>query len=146
MDIAIPIYDRFTALDAVGPYEVLLPAARRQGHVRRRASRARCRPRPGCSRSMAETSFADLPNPEVIVVPGGFGNRELLEESGLVDWIRSAHETTQLDDLGLHRLAAAGGGRRARRRRGHDALAGARRAARARRRARSRTASSSAAR
>ena len=30
MDIAIPIFDRFTALDAVGPYEVLsrLPDAR----------------------------------------------------------------------------------------------------------------------
>ena len=30
MDVAIPIYDRFTALDAIGPYEVLsrLPGAR----------------------------------------------------------------------------------------------------------------------
>ena len=30
MDIAIPLFDRFTALDAVGPYEVLsrLPGAR----------------------------------------------------------------------------------------------------------------------
>ena len=29
MDVAIPLYDRFTALDAVGPYEVLsrLPGA-----------------------------------------------------------------------------------------------------------------------
>ena len=39
MDIAILIYDRFTALDAVGPYEVLsrLPGAER--HVRGRAGR-----------------------------------------------------------------------------------------------------------
>ena len=28
MRIAIPLYDRFTALDAVGPYEVLAPPGR----------------------------------------------------------------------------------------------------------------------
>ncbi len=28
MDIAIVLYDRFTALDAIGPYEVLSRAAR----------------------------------------------------------------------------------------------------------------------
>ena len=94
MDIAIPIYDRFTALDAIGPYEVLcrLPGAKvtfvaeEPGPVQTETQMLTL---------VAEASLADLPRPEVIVVPGGFGNRELLEASGLVDWIRSAHETSE---------------------------------------------------
>ena len=48
MDIAIPLFDRFTALDAVGPYEVLsrLPGARVQ--LRGRRARARTRPTTAC--------------------------------------------------------------------------------------------------
>ena len=50
MDIAIPIFDQITALDAVGPYEVLsrLPGA--QGQLRRQGARARSAPRTGCWR------------------------------------------------------------------------------------------------
>ena len=110
MDIAIPIYDRFTALDAIGPYEVLsrLPGAK----VRFLADK----PGPVQTETemlgiVAEGSFDDLPRPDVFVVPGGFGNRDLLEESGLVDWIRTAHETTTWSTsvcTGSLLLAAAG--------------------------------------
>ena len=110
MDIAIPIYDKLAALDAVGPYEVLcrLPGAKvtfiaeRPGPVQTET---------GMLALVAEASFADLPRPEVIVVPGGYGNRELLEKSGLIDWIRSAHETTEWTTsvcTGSLLLAAAG--------------------------------------
>ena len=77
MDIAIPIYDRFTALDAIGPYEVLsrLPGARvsfvadspARPHRQRDA-----RPR-GDGRPRRRAA------PDMIVVPGGVGTRELLE-------------------------------------------------------------------
>jgi transcriptional regulator GlxA family with amidase domain len=110
MDIAIPIYDRFAALDAVGPYEVLsrVPGAKvtflaeQPGPVKTETRMLTL---------VAEASLADLPSPEVIVVPGGFGNRELLEASGLVDWIRSAHETSTWTTsvcTGSLLLAAAG--------------------------------------
>jgi putative intracellular protease/amidase len=110
VDIAIPIYDKFTALDAVGPYEVLcrLPGAKvtfvaeEPGPVKTETEMLTL---------VAEASFADLPRPEVIVVPGGYGNRERLEKSGLVDWIRSAHETTEWTTsvcTGALLLAAAG--------------------------------------
>jgi transcriptional regulator GlxA family with amidase domain len=110
VDIAIPIYDRFTALDAVGPYEVLcrLPGAKvtfvadKPGPVQTETRMLSI---------MAEAPFDELPRPEVIVVPGGYGNRELLEQSGLVDWIRSAHETTEWTTsvcTGSLLLAAAG--------------------------------------
>jgi transcriptional regulator GlxA family with amidase domain len=44
---------------------------------------------------VADAALADLPHPEVLVVPGGFGNRALLEESPLVRWIRGAHERSR---------------------------------------------------
>jgi transcriptional regulator GlxA family with amidase domain len=60
---------------------------------------------------VAEASFADLPQPDVLVVPGGLGNRDMLEESGLVDWIRTAHDTSTWTTsvcTGSLLLAAAG--------------------------------------
>jgi len=94
MDIAIPIFDRITALDAVGPYEVLsrLPGAR----VRFIALT------PGPYRTdnrqltlMADEPLSAVPSPEIVMVPGGFGTRALMTPNPLLDWIRGAHATSQ---------------------------------------------------
>lgn len=94
MDIAIPLYDRFTALDAVGPYEVL---ARLPGATVRFVAEE-----PGSvvteTRSLtivAEHSLDEFPSPQVIVVPGGIGTRTQINNERLLDWIRTAHETSQ---------------------------------------------------
>ena len=94
MDIAIPLFDGITALDAIGPYEVLsrLPSAR----VRFVAETA------GPKRTdnkqltlMADEPLSAVPRPEIIMVPGGFGTRALMTPNPLLDWIRTAHETSQ---------------------------------------------------
>jgi putative intracellular protease/amidase len=94
MEIAIPLFPRFTALDAVGPYEVLsrLPGAR----VRFVAAR----PGPlstdnGMLALVAEASLAEVPHPDVVMVPGGIGTRAAVFDEALVGWLRAAHETTQ---------------------------------------------------
>ncbi len=94
MDIAIPLFDRITALDAIGPYEVLsrLPGAR----VRFVA----IAPGPYRTDNRQLTLIADEPltaveHPEIIMVPGGFGTRALMTPNPLLDWIRAAHETSQ---------------------------------------------------
>ena len=77
MEIALLLFERFTALDAVGPYEVLsrLPGARvafvaeRPGPVRTDN---------GMLALTADRALADVPAPEVLVVPGGIGTRALL--------------------------------------------------------------------
>ena len=94
MNIAILLYDRFTALDAIGPYEVLsrLPGATRR--VRRRPSRARCAPTTACSRSMAERSLAELPAPDIVLVPGGPGEVAQRAGEAVLEWLRAAHETS----------------------------------------------------
>jgi putative intracellular protease/amidase len=93
MNIAIPIYDRFTALDAIGPYEVLsrLPGAR--------VTFLAAEPGPvttdnGMLTILAERSLAQEPQPDVVLVPGGPG--EVVERAGgaILDWLREADRTT----------------------------------------------------
>jgi len=92
MEIAIPLYDRFTALDAVGPYEVLwrLPGAR----VRWIGAEARPYSTDRGLQLVAEATFDDVPAPDILVVPGGTGTRDALGDERLVEWIRAAHTTS----------------------------------------------------
>lgn len=110
MEIAIPLFDRFTALDAIGPYEVLsrLPGAT----VTFTAAE------PGLQHTDngmlaidAPVALADIPAPDVVVVPGGFGTRALLEDEDMLGWLRQAHETSTWTTsvcTGSLLLAAAG--------------------------------------
>ncbi len=93
MRIAIPIFDKLTALDAVGPYEVLsrLPDAEVQ-FVAPVAGPQRTEN--GLLALTADRSLAELPDPEVIVVPGGWGTRALMTDEGMLSWLRAAHATS----------------------------------------------------
>jgi transcriptional regulator GlxA family with amidase domain len=94
VQIAILIFDRLTALDAVGPYEVLsrLPGADLDFVAAK----------PGIKTSdtgrlslEAQRSIAEVQSPDVIVVPGGEGNRALLADQPMLSWLRSTHEATR---------------------------------------------------
>ena len=94
MKIAIPLYDRFTALDAVGPYEVMqrIPGAT--------VTWLAHEPGPvgtdtGQLHLLADAAFEDLPDPDILIVPGGTGTDDFLDDERLVGWIRRAHETSQ---------------------------------------------------
>ena len=109
--IAIPLFDRVTALDAIGPYEVLqrLPGAsvtfvgERLGEVRSDT---------GNLGLTVDAMFEQLPNPDVIVVPGGPGTRVLVDGTQPIhDWLRTAHAATRFTTsvcTGSLVLAAAG--------------------------------------
>lgn len=110
MLVVIPIFDRLTVLDAIGPYEVLhrLPdttvvfAAHQAGPVR------------ADSRMLtleAEVGFAEVAHPDVVVVPGGMGTRPLIHDEEILDWIRAADGTSRYTTsvcTGSLLLAAAG--------------------------------------
>ncbi len=110
MEIAIPLYDRYTALDAIGPYQVLSAVP---GTTVRFLG-----PEAGPVHSdnrmltiLAEGRWEDSRAPEVVVVPGGIGTRAHLEDKRLLDWLRSVHETSQYTTsvcTGSLLLAAAG--------------------------------------
>jgi transcriptional regulator GlxA family with amidase domain len=93
VDIAILLFDRLTALDAVGPYEVLsrLPGA----------TVTFVATEPGPKRTdtgrlalVADASLSDLPHPEIVLVPGGPGQVGAERDGAVLDWLRAAHETT----------------------------------------------------
>jgi transcriptional regulator GlxA family with amidase domain len=90
---AILIFDKLTALDAVGPYEVLSrvpgtelvfvgPAA---GPLRTDTGRL------GLN---ADAVIEDVTEPDVLLIPGGEGNRPLLKDDRVLDWVRGVHEHT----------------------------------------------------
>jgi transcriptional regulator GlxA family with amidase domain len=90
--IAIVVYPGFTALDFIGPYEVLrnLPGAevRFVWHE----------PGPIAADSGvllvgATHSFAETPSPDIILVPGGMTTFEHARDEKLLDWVRQAHQT-----------------------------------------------------
>ena len=115
------LFDRFTALDAIGPYEVLsrLPDSRVTFIAKETGP---YKTDNGMLSIVAEASLDEFPHPEVLMVPGGWhppadGGR------GVVDWIRQLRD--QHDHVDLHGLAAAGSRGRAGGPGRHDSLAGA---------------------
>jgi putative intracellular protease/amidase len=117
MQIAIVLYDRFTALDAVGPYQVLsnLPGAQ-VVFVAEQAGRVS-----DDERSLhlsAQAALADVPHPDLVVVPGGPGPNDQMDDGLLYEWLRAADQGTAWTTsvcTGSLILAAAGllAGRRA---------------------------------
>lgn len=111
MQVAIPIYDGFTALDAVGPYDVLsrLPEAE---VVFCAAEAGPKQTETGMLTMVADRSLEELPGPDVVVVPGGFGNRALLDPAGpYARWLADVHSRTTWTTsvcTGSLLLAAAG--------------------------------------
>jgi putative intracellular protease/amidase len=94
MLITIPLFDRFTALDAVGPYEVLsrLPGAE-VVFVAEQAGPVRTDTR--ALALVADRTLADVDACDVVVVPGGPGTRAMLEPQPLHDWLRAIDATMQ---------------------------------------------------
>lgn len=93
MDIAIPLYDGITALDAIGPYEVLsrVPGATVTFVA---VQRGPLRSDNGMLALVADRCLDELPEPEVVVVPGGPAARLMLDDGPLLAWIRRAHTTS----------------------------------------------------
>lgn len=93
MQIALALYERFTALDIVGPFQVLADVpghdlvwvADRVGPVADHTGRLPI---------TATASFAEVTAPDIVVVPGGTDTAALLPDHPIVDWLRRVHPTT----------------------------------------------------
>ena len=110
MQIAIPLFDRFAPLDAVGPYQVLtaLPGAELIFVSERTRGVS---DESGSFTLQADAAYADVPHPDVILVPGGFGVDDHLVPGPLPDWLLAADQTSTWTTsvcTGALILAAAG--------------------------------------
>jgi transcriptional regulator GlxA family with amidase domain len=94
MKIVILIFEKLTALDAVGPYEVLrsVPGwevqfvAPQAGAVRTDS---------GALGLIADHSIDDVAEADIVLVPGGEGSRDLLEDERVLGWLREIDRTTR---------------------------------------------------
>lgn len=90
--IALVLYDGMTALDAVGPYEVL--ARLPDTEFRFVASTAGPIQTDVGLVLTADSSVEEVPTPDVIVIPGS-GKVPFLDDPTAVEWVRRAHETSK---------------------------------------------------
>lgn len=94
MEIALLLYDGLAPLDAVGPYEVLrnVPGwevrtvAKEKGEVRSED---------GTLALLADYALEEVSAPQIVLVPGGLGNRRLLADEELLDWLREVDRGTK---------------------------------------------------
>ncbi len=94
MQVAILIFEKFTALDAVGPYEVFrsVPGwevtfvAPEAGVMRSDA---------GSLALVADRSIDEVAEADILLIGGGEGNRPLLEDERVLDWVRAIDATTK---------------------------------------------------
>ena len=110
MRIAILVFDRLTALDAVGPYEVLsrLPGATLHLVAKERGVK---RTDTGALGLVADRELYEVADPDVVLIPGGEGNRALLDDDEVLEWVRGAHRGSRWTTsvcTGALVLAAAG--------------------------------------
>ena len=96
-NIAFVLFPGFEELDFAGPYEVLGVAAKYQEtdwQLFTVAEKQMVRGALGVN-VQADHLFQDAPDAEMIVVPGGFGTREGMENAALIDYIRRAGADAQ---------------------------------------------------
>ncbi|HKN00538.1 MAG TPA: DJ-1/PfpI family protein [Candidatus Binataceae bacterium] len=93
MKIAILTFDGITALDAVGPYEVLqrLPGAEvvfvgETTGLKRTDTKSLA--------LNADRAISEITRADILIVPGGFGEEQVRAKPAMLDWVRSIHATT----------------------------------------------------
>ena len=94
MEIALLLYDGLAPLDAVGPFEVMrnVPGwevrtvAKEKGVVRSED---------GSLGILADYALAEVTAPDLVLVPGGAGNRPLMSDEELLEWLREVDRATK---------------------------------------------------
>jgi transcriptional regulator GlxA family with amidase domain len=94
LQIAIPLFPKYTALDAVGPYEVLQRIPHFDvvfvGHTV-----GEVRSDNGMIGLTVDATFEEVAQPDVVVFPGGTGTRPLERDERVLEWVRQAHAGTR---------------------------------------------------
>ena len=93
MKIAVLLFDNYTALDVIGPYEVLsripdsqiLLAGLQPGLYKDSKG----------LRLYAGYSIVDVESPEVVIIPGGFGIDNILNNTQVLDWLVNVHASSR---------------------------------------------------
>ena len=110
MDIVCFVFEGITALDIVGPYEVLQRLADADVKFVAR-ERGAVRTDNGFLALVADHALDEVTSADILVIPGGFATRALEHDDGLLAWIRAIDATSTWTTsvcTGSMLLAAAG--------------------------------------
>ena len=94
MQVAIALYPRLTALDAIGPYEVLQRVPELD-IVFVGEARGTVRTENGFLGLTVDAAFDEVPRPDIVLIPGGIGSRAFTDGGTIVDWLQSVHPNTR---------------------------------------------------
>lgn len=100
-NVAILIFDEVEVLDFCGPFEVFSVTGRR-GQEEPPFNVYTVAEKPGAISARNGLSvnpkytFADCPQPDLLLIPGGYGTRPLLNNPTVLEWIRAQSERVEL--------------------------------------------------
>jgi putative intracellular protease/amidase len=94
MEIALLLYDGMAPLDAVGPYEVMrnVPGWEVRAVAKEKGE---ARSEDGTLALVADYALAEVTEPDIVLVPGGRGNRVLMRDEELLGWLREVDRATK---------------------------------------------------
>ncbi|MBI1729197.1 DJ-1/PfpI family protein [Candidatus Acetothermia bacterium] len=98
-NVAILIFDEVEVLDFCGPFEVFSVTGKRDNLEPFNVYTVAERPKPVLARNLLSINprylIDQCPEPDIIVVPGGFGTRKLLQNENVLNWIREKSESCE---------------------------------------------------
>lgn len=98
--VAILIFPDVEVLDFCGPFEVFSVTNelndRKLFHIFTVAEQPGPLPARNGLKVVPDHTFADCPKPDILVVPGGFGTRPLLNRPEVINWIRARADTAEI--------------------------------------------------
>ena len=113
--LAVIAFDEMDLLDVAGPLEVFSSAGRKWNWRAIKAELVASEPTSYGTRAQLQigpaAAFSSCPDPELVLIPGGYGARLALENQSLLDYLASVREGLSLTlAIGLGTLVAARAG------------------------------------
>ena len=92
MKTAILLFDDYTALDVIGPYEVLAKIPNNQICFTG-LNKKEYKDSHGL-KIIADYSIEEIDSADILVIPGGFGVDTLLKDTAIIEWIKKIDKTS----------------------------------------------------
>jgi len=99
-NVAIFIFDDVEVLDFCGPFEVFSVTGRRNGSNPFNVYTVAEKAGPILARNALSINprytFADSPEPDILVIPGGYGTRQEVQKTAVLDWVKDCSRRSEL--------------------------------------------------
>jgi transcriptional regulator GlxA family with amidase domain len=86
--VSVVLFEGFELLDVFGPLQIL-GMAKRAFAIELVGPQAGPVASSGGPSVVADVAYADAPTPDIVLVPGGIGNRPLLEDEAFLAWLQA---------------------------------------------------------